>query len=171
MEVEGEVFNMLSLDEQDARLEAYARVLNGLPEQWLLQGTMCVEPTDIAGYIHGLVPIHLVSACQHCENQVYGRPVPRLQTADSYSLLDRTLWVDSLRASNRARWRTARYRQQAVLDPSPPLGDGHFDTALAQSRSNLPGGHEHVLSQVPMVSCRPSRKQSAHMRTCSSGCR
>ncbi|MDA8347078.1 MAG: hypothetical protein M0Z66_16690 [Thermaerobacter sp.] len=33
VEVEGEVFNMLSLSEQDARLEAYARVLNGLPEK------------------------------------------------------------------------------------------------------------------------------------------
>jgi len=51
VEVEGEFFNMLSLEEQDARLEAYARVLNGLPEKWTLQATLFVEPTDIAGYL------------------------------------------------------------------------------------------------------------------------
>ena len=51
IEVEGEFFSMLSLDEQDARLESYARVLNGLPEKWLLQATLFVEPTDIAGYL------------------------------------------------------------------------------------------------------------------------
>ena len=54
IEVEGEFFSMLSLDEQDARLEAYARVLNGLPEKWLLQATLFVEPTDIAGYVQQL---------------------------------------------------------------------------------------------------------------------
>lgn len=51
IEVEGEFFSMLSLDEQDARLEAYARVLNGLPERWTLQATLFVEPTDVSGYL------------------------------------------------------------------------------------------------------------------------
>ena len=59
VEVEGEFFSMLSLEEQDARLEAYARVLNGLPEKWLLQATLFVEPTDVSGYLQQMDSVHV----------------------------------------------------------------------------------------------------------------
>lgn len=48
VEVEGEVFNLLNLDEQDERLGAFARVLNALP--WPVQVTLFTEPTDVSGY-------------------------------------------------------------------------------------------------------------------------
>jgi hypothetical protein len=48
VEVEGEVFGLLSPEEQNERLDAFGRVLNGLP--WSVQITLFTEPADVTGY-------------------------------------------------------------------------------------------------------------------------
>lgn len=47
IEVEGEAFGLLTTDEQDLRIEAYGRVLTGLPDSWQVQVTRLVEPTNL----------------------------------------------------------------------------------------------------------------------------
>lgn len=48
IEVQGEAFSLLTLDEQDLRIEAYGRVLTGLQDNWQVQVTRLVEPTNLS---------------------------------------------------------------------------------------------------------------------------
>lgn len=48
IEVQGEAFGLLTPEEQDLRIEAYGRVLNGLQDHWPVQVTRLVEPTDLS---------------------------------------------------------------------------------------------------------------------------
>lgn len=48
VEVGGEIFRLLELEEQDARLASFASVLNGLP--YPVQITLFTEPADVEGY-------------------------------------------------------------------------------------------------------------------------
>jgi len=48
IEVQGEAFGLLTPDEQDLRIEAYGRVLTGLQDNWNLQVTRLVEPTNLS---------------------------------------------------------------------------------------------------------------------------
>lgn len=52
IEVTGEPFGLLSLGEQEYRLEAYARVLNSVPEGQDIQVTVLVEPSPLTGVLH-----------------------------------------------------------------------------------------------------------------------
>lgn len=52
IEVTGEPFGLLSLDEQEYRLQAYARVLNSVPEGQDIQITVMVEPSPLTGVLH-----------------------------------------------------------------------------------------------------------------------
>ncbi len=48
LEVEGEAFTLLTMDEQDLRIEAYGRVLTGLRDGRRIQVTRLVEPTNLS---------------------------------------------------------------------------------------------------------------------------
>ena len=55
LEVQGEAFGMLTPLEQDFRIEAYGRVLTGLQDNWQIQVTRLVEPTNLSSleeYFH-----------------------------------------------------------------------------------------------------------------------
>lgn len=52
IETEGEFFSLLNESEQDARIMAFGRVLNGL--SWPVQVVLIVEPTDLSAYINDL---------------------------------------------------------------------------------------------------------------------
>lgn len=49
VEVEGEIFGLLSPEEQDLRLAAFAQILNGLP--WPIEIVLFTEPVDIGDYL------------------------------------------------------------------------------------------------------------------------
>ena len=51
IEVQGEAFGLLTPDEQDLRIEAYGRVLTGLQDNWQIQVTRLVEPTNLTSLI------------------------------------------------------------------------------------------------------------------------
>lgn len=51
--VDGEFFSLLSESEQDQRILAFASVLNGI--SWPMQIVVYVEPTDLEGYIAGVM--------------------------------------------------------------------------------------------------------------------
>lgn len=61
IEVEGESFGLIAPDEQDLRIEAFGRVLNGLQDNRQIQITRLVEPTNLdqlAEYFHGVAERH-----------------------------------------------------------------------------------------------------------------
>lgn len=72
IEVQGEAFGLLTPDEQDLRIEAYGRVLTGLPDGWRIQVTRLVEPTNLTSLTEYFQEVVQRDGADHPLGQVAG---------------------------------------------------------------------------------------------------